>query len=97
MNNKVIICGIPYTIKEVNVIDDVSSGKILGRIEYGKQEIQVRSDLPKEAKEETIIHEMVHGILEHIGEDELTVNEKFVQQLANAIYNSSFDLNIRDI
>lgn len=37
-------------------------------------------------KEETICHEMLHGMLVHLGFDELSQNEQLVQSLANAIY-----------
>lgn len=39
-----------------------------------------------EAKEETICHEMVHGILVHLGYTEQSQDETFVQALGNAIY-----------
>ena len=39
-----------------------------------------------EVKEETLCHEMVHGILTHMGYDNLSNDERFVQALGNAIY-----------
>lgn len=38
--------------------------------------------------EETLSHEIVHGILVHTGYQEYTGDEKFVQALANAIYQT---------
>ena len=44
-----------------------------------------------EAQEETIVHEMVHGMLVHLGYTEQSEDETFVQGLANAIYQG-FDI-----
>lgn len=38
---------------------------------------------------------MVHGMLVHMGQDELSGNEEFVQNMANAIYNSGFELKVK--
>ena len=45
----------------------------------------------EEAKEETICHEMIHGILVHLGYSQQSQDEIFVQALANAIYQG-FDI-----
>ena len=42
--------------------------------------------MPEELKRETICHEMVHGILVHLGYQDKSNDEQFVQALANAIY-----------
>lgn len=89
---KVTICGIPYTVESVSVIDEASEGIVQGEIHYSEAKIIIKDNLPKQLGEEVIIHEMVHGILNHIGENELRNNEEFVQRLANAIYNSSLQL-----
>jgi hypothetical protein len=89
---RVTICGIPYTVETVPVIDEASEGIVQGEIHYSKAEIIIKSSLPSQLKEEVIIHEMVHGILHHIGETELRDNEDFVQRLTNGIYNSSLCL-----
>ena len=88
----VTICGIPYEVETVPVIDEASEGIIQGEIHYSKAKIIIKDNLPKQIGEEVLIHEMGHGILNHIGETELRDNEEFVQRLANGIYNSSLQL-----
>lgn len=85
---KINICGIKYKIKEKDVINEGDEGIVQGRIEYSKQKIFLKKNLPEQTKEETLVHEIVHGILLHTGWIDLTSNEQFVQSLANAIYQS---------
>ena len=42
----------------------------------------------KEQQGEALCHEILHGILVHIGKDELSQDESFVQCLSNALYQS---------
>lgn len=83
---KVNICGIPHTVIEKD--DTLSLDTHLGLINYAKAEISINKDMPKELKEETLCHEIVHGILIHIGRSEMSEDEIFVQSLANAIYQT---------
>ena len=46
-------------------------------------------------KESTIVHEMMHGILNHCGYEDLANDEKFVRVLGNAI-NESFTVKVCD-
>lgn len=85
---QVNICGIKYKIKEKDVINEGDEGIVQGRIEYSKQKIFLKKNLPEQTKEETLVHEIVHGILLHTGWMDLTSNEQFVQSLSNAIYQS---------
>lgn len=89
---QVTICGIDYTIERVPVIDEGVEGIVQGQIHYSQGKILIKDGLPKQIEEEVLIHEIVHGILNHIGESELAENETFVQGLANGIYNSSLRL-----
>ena len=60
-------------------------------IDYKACRIRINKDMSEEAKEETLIHEMVHGMLVHLGYSEQSEDETFVQGLANAIYQG-FDV-----
>lgn len=86
---KVIICGIVYTVEHVPVIDEGVEGIVQGQIHYSQGKILIKDGLPKQIEEEVLMHEMIHGILNHIGKSELAEDETFVQGLANGIYNSS--------
>lgn len=80
------ICGVPHTIIEKEDVFN-ADGIHFGQIDYKKCEILIAKDMTNESKEETICHEMLHGMLVHLGYDELSQDEKFVQALGNAIYN----------
>lgn len=83
------ICGIPYEVKEVkHSLDSVMS---CGQINYKDQIILINEDQKEQFKNLTLIHEIVHGMLVMIGEDELSDNERFVNALAMAI-NISFEV-----
>lgn len=81
---KVNICGIPHEVVEVE--DKFNMDCHLGQIEYKDLLIKINKDMPTEAKKETLCHEMIHGILVHLGYTNLSDDEQFVQALGNAIY-----------
>ncbi len=86
---KVNICGIVHNVIECEDKFDVDCH--LGMIDYKKCEIRINKDADEQVKRETICHEILHGILIHIGFSEMTEDEKFVQALGNAI-NQCFDI-----
>ena len=77
------ICGIPHTVVECE--DKFDFDTHFGQIDYRACEIKINKDLSKANKAETLCHEMIHGILIHLGYHEQSNNEQFVQALANAI------------
>ena len=87
---KVNICGIPHTVIEKEDSFDAVQ-KNLGMIDYGKAEIVINKASNPYIKQETLCHEIVHGILVHIGRDDLSNDETFVQALGNAI-NQTFSV-----
>lgn len=80
------ICGVPHTITECD--DKFNVDTHFGMIDYAGCEIRINKGLTRAAKRETLCHEVLHGILIHIGRDDLSTDETFVQSLANAIYQS---------
>lgn len=84
---KVKICGITHEVEEVVNRFDASAFQY-GQINYGEAKILVNKDMPQELKNETLCHEIVHGILVHIGRNDLTEDESLVQSLGNAIAQS---------
>ena len=93
MNKYANICGIPYKIIECE--ENFSDGHC-GLIDYRKQLIKINKDMAKEYKEQTLMHEMIHGIFTCIGRNDLAEDEVLVQSLANGIYTSSFKLKLED-
>ena len=80
---QVNICGILYDVVERK--DNFNVDMHFGQIDYAKAEILVNQDMAGALKKETICHEMVHGILVHLGYNEQANDEQFVQAMANAI------------
>lgn len=78
------ICGLPHEVVEVG--DTFNIDCHMGMIEYKDLLIKINKDMPREAKFETICHEMVHGILVHLGYTNMADDEQFVQAMGNAIY-----------
>ena len=87
--SNVNICGIPH--KVVICKDSFDQDLHLGQIRYASAEIRINEDACHEMQMQTLIHEMLHGILVHIGRQEESNDEQLVQGLANAIYQS-FDV-----
>lgn len=83
------ICGVPHNI--ILAKDNFDYDTHFGQIDYKKCEITINDALPAVAKQETICHEIVHGIFIHIGREDLSNDEQLVQSLANAI-NQTFDI-----
>lgn len=91
---KVNICGVTHEVVEVE--DDFNADAThFGIIEYSKCKIKINKDMPEQSKKETLCHEMVHGILVHVGYDDYSQDEQFVQALGNAIYQG-FEVKTND-
>ena len=88
MKGKVTICGIPH---KVEVVEDKFESNSQGMIVYNPAKILINSELTKELKTRTLIHEMVHGILAYMGYNDLSSDEVFVCGLSNAI-DEAFNL-----
>ena len=85
------ICGIPHIVFECE--DKFDTDCHFGQIDYKACEIRINKDLTEASKKETICHEMVHGMLVHLGYQE-GYDEQFVQALGNAIYQG-FDIKAK--
>lgn len=83
---KIKICGVPFKIKQVNVIDEEEIGIVQGKIFHSQAKILISKRLPKKIKKRVLYHEILHGILVQLGYNELSDDETFVQSMANAMY-----------
>lgn len=81
------ICGVPFEIKEVSVIDEGAEGITQGKIVYSEGKIYIKNSLPLELKKSVLFHEILHGMLVMLGYGETSDNETFVQSLSVAMYN----------
>ena len=86
MMEQVTICGVPHKIKYCE--DSFNVDTHFGQIDYLKCEIKVNKALEGAALEETLTHEILHGILVHIGKNELAQDEELVQALSNAVFQT---------
>ena len=84
---KVNICGITHEVIECEDTFDIDTH--FGMITYKDAVIKINKDMPVDMKKEAICHEILHGMLVHLGYDEYSQDERFVQALANAI-NQTF-------
>jgi len=86
---KINICGIPHEVVECEDAFDVDMH--LGQIDYKNAKILINKDAAMEIKSETLCHEIMHGILVHIGREDLSQDETLVTALGNAIWQT-FDV-----
>jgi Zn-dependent peptidase ImmA (M78 family) len=58
---------------------------LLGEITYAQATIYINEEQNDQLKEATLLHEIVHGILYHMG-SELNDNEKFVEGFSSGLH-----------
>lgn len=87
------ICGISHQIHYEH--DNFNTDLHLGEIQYDKALIRINVDATPEIQRETLCHEIAHGILIHIGRNDLSNDETFVAALGNAL-NQSFIPKVHD-
>ena len=80
---KVNICGITHKVIECEDSFDIDTH--FGQIDFRKAIIKINKDLDNQVKKESICHEVLHGILVHLGYDDLSSDEKFVNAVSNGI------------
>lgn len=81
---KLKIMATEYKVEEVEQIDKYQ--RLLGQINYEDESIKIDKNISEKAKEETLIHEMLHGILEKLGYTEINDDEQKVQSIASTLY-----------
>lgn len=78
------ICGTPHEVIEQKETFE-GENSICGQIDYKRCKIYINEDMSQDMKNETLCHEMLHGMLVHHGYNDMAENEQFVQSLACAI------------
>lgn len=74
-------------VEYVNNIDDTGLGRSYSFLNKIKIAEKWNGELiPDSAKEQTLIHESVHIILDELGYSDLSNDEKFVQSFSNALH-----------
>lgn len=82
--DKLKILATEYKIEEVEQIDKYQ--RLLGQIEYVEQTIKIDKNISEDMKKETLIHEILHGVLEKLGYEELNEDEQKIHSIASTMY-----------
>lgn len=91
---KIKISGIDYEIAIAEHRNDKEGDILLGEIDYAGATIFINEDQSDQMKTATLIHEIVHGILYHMG-SKLNEDEYFVEGLASGLYQVIRDNDIK--
>lgn len=91
---KVNICGITY--KVIDRADSFDIDTHFGQIDFRKAIIKINKDLDSQVKKESICHEVLHGILVHLGYDDISSDEKFVNAVSNGICQAFSIIDIEE-
>lgn len=84
--SKVKVGAVPFKITDVPIVD--GDKNILGQTDNTLCTIELRDDMPKALRKQTLLHELVHAWLTMISENDLCENELFVSSLALAMCES---------
>lgn len=72
---------------QVRVVDEVSHTEAAdGQIDFDRQEIRLYRGMSEQKMEQTLIHELLHGILVQLGYDAEGSDEHLVQGLAIGLH-----------
>lgn len=77
------IFNVPYKVKQLKKIDEDDSW---GEHDFQMHTVKIKKDLDDIEKERVFIHEALHCALEQLSYNSLSDDEKFVDQLANALH-----------
>lgn len=78
------ILGIPYKVEEVECVNKHEPCQ--GEIDFEQCEIRIDKSLPTDLKNQVLMHELIHGILELLGYKAENEDEQKVQGLATALH-----------
>lgn len=82
--DKLKILSTEYKVEEVEQIDKYE--RLLGQISYVEQIIKLDKNISENLKEETLIHEILYGVLEKLGYNDLNNDEQKVHSIASTMY-----------
>lgn len=83
---------------KVTFTDNVEKGeRLFGNISYPELEIRIDNTYPEKIQQLAFLHEIVHGILNHIGKHDLQNDDEFVEVFSNVLYQvlKDNDLNFK--
>ena len=77
--------GEEYYYKEPIIVD---SRTCYGSIDYDKSTISIDANVSEYTKNVSLLHEIIHGILDSRGFHEESVDEELVEQVARCLYST---------
>jgi len=88
MKTYIDVCGVPFNLREVE--SNSRSDGSMGRCDIKMAEISINKDMPEDIKDQTLVHEWLHGVLETNGLPEQSGNETLVCVLSAELYRNGF-------
>lgn len=88
---KVNILGITYKVEQVEQVSRYD--QLFGQIDFMDQTIRIDNHASEEKKQETLLHEILHGIAEATGLGEV-LKESVVQTLSRSLYDILINQNV---
>ena len=88
------------SVHEIKLVEEMRTPEgdlVLGEYRPYEEAILVSKNFPAQVKRQTLWHEVVHGMLDEIGADELQTSEGFVDALAKQMYGFFMNNNIEKI
>lgn len=87
------VCGIPYKLEEIE--PNSRADTFMGRSDSAMNVITLNSCMPQAQKEQTLVHEWLHSVLDNYCMQE-TNNENLVQTLASELYRNGFRVKVSE-
>lgn len=84
MEQKIKILGIEYELEEVEQVD--KNQRLFGEINFVNQTIRIERGLSADRKKQVLLHEILHGICEQLGIEDINNNENLIQSLSSSLY-----------
>lgn len=85
MDRTINILGVLYQVKEVDTVNKAEPRR--GEINFLTNEIRIDRNMPESLKEQVLMHEILHAVLDLLGFDKLAQDEKKVQSIATALHH----------
>lgn len=84
ISKEIDILGVKFRVEEVECVSKEELRK--GEINYLTCTIRIDKTMPRDLREQTLMHEILHGMLDLLGYEDLNADESKVQGMATALH-----------